>query len=446
MATKTLRQNSYSGFVNKGSALTNDEMDNTLIGLSDDIAAKVSKSGDTMSGLLNFAPATTSRASVNMNSGISPTAPNVGDFWAASGVLYYYYGGAANSLLYTNGVFSGTIANTATINAKTTLLNIQDNTDATKVGKFSTAAIATGTTVTINFPTASGTMATLAGTEAFTNKTIDGSVIGGTTRAAGSFTTLSSNSTTALGATSATSLDSTPIGATTASTGRFTTLTTTGNWVGSGTGLRITGDFSNATVASRMMVQSSTANGSTLFEAIPNGTPTAGTDGGSFVANENSDPANGALGQISVLRGTEVKISSDKRGTGSYLPLKFYAGGAVRHTINTVGQNLFNSAVVETSVAIAASNIDLSLGNYFTKTISGATTFTLSNVPTTGNAIAFSLNLTNAGSATITWWSGIKWAGGAAPTFTASGRDRFVFVSEDGGTTWDAFLVGKAMA
>ena len=96
----------------------------------------------------------------------------------------------------------------------------------------------------------------------------------------------------------------------------------------------------------------------------------------------------------------------------------------------------------ETKVAIAASNIDLTLGNYFTKTISGTTTFTVSNVPTTGTASSFILDLTNGGSATITWWSGMKWAGGTAPTLTASGRDALGFYTYDGGTTWTGLILG----
>ena len=97
----------------------------------------------------------------------------------------------------------------------------------------------------------------------------------------------------------------------------------------------------------------------------------------------------------------------------------------------------------ETKVAMAANDVDLSAGNYFTKTISTTTTLTVSNVPTTGTAISFILDLTNGGAGTITWWSGMKWAGGTAPTLTASGRDVLGFFTHDGGTTWSGFLLGK---
>ena len=100
----------------------------------------------------------------------------------------------------------------------------------------------------------------------------------------------------------------------------------------------------------------------------------------------------------------------------------------------------------ETSAAISASAIDLTAGNYFTKTISGTTTFTISNAASSGTVNSFILQLTNGGSATVNWFSGVKWAGGTAPTLTASGYDELGFFTIDGGTTWQGFVLGKAMA
>lgn len=97
----------------------------------------------------------------------------------------------------------------------------------------------------------------------------------------------------------------------------------------------------------------------------------------------------------------------------------------------------------ETKVAMAANNIDLSAGNVFAKTISGATTLTVSNVPAAGVAATFMLDLTNGGSAAITYWSGVKWAGGTAPTLTAAGRDVLGFYTHDGGTTWTGLVLAK---
>jgi hypothetical protein len=95
----------------------------------------------------------------------------------------------------------------------------------------------------------------------------------------------------------------------------------------------------------------------------------------------------------------------------------------------------------ETRVAVPASNIDLSAGNYFTRTISGTTTLTYSNVPATGTTASFILELTNGGSATVNWFAGVTWAGGTAPTLTAAGVDVLGFYTYDGGTTWRGFVL-----
>lgn len=79
--------------------------------------------------------------------------------------------------------------------------------------------------------------------------------------------------------------------------------------------------------------------------------------------------------------------------------------------------------------------IDLTLGNFVSATIAGATQFTFSNPFPSTNASGFVLELTNGGSATITWPS-VKWPGGTAPTLTATGIDILVFITDDAGTTW----------
>lgn len=97
----------------------------------------------------------------------------------------------------------------------------------------------------------------------------------------------------------------------------------------------------------------------------------------------------------------------------------------------------------EARVAIPSSTIDLSTGNFFTRTISGATTLSVSNVVGSGSVNSFVLELTNAGSAAITWFSGVKWTGGTAPALTASGVDILGFYTHDGGTTWRGMLLSK---
>jgi hypothetical protein len=90
----------------------------------------------------------------------------------------------------------------------------------------------------------------------------------------------------------------------------------------------------------------------------------------------------------------------------------------------------------QTVVAVSALDIDCSSGNYFTKTINGASTFTVSNVPAS-RAYAFTLELTHTSGA-ITWFTGVEWPNGTAPTLTTGKTHLFVFVTDDSGTRWRA--------
>ena len=91
--------------------------------------------------------------------------------------------------------------------------------------------------------------------------------------------------------------------------------------------------------------------------------------------------------------------------------------------------------VTQNSVAVSASAVDCSAGNYFTKTASGALSWTFTNVPAS-RAFAFALALTNGGAGTQTWPAAVVWNGGTAPTLQTSGTDILVFITSDGGTTW----------
>ena len=99
----------------------------------------------------------------------------------------------------------------------------------------------------------------------------------------------------------------------------------------------------------------------------------------------------------------------------------------------------------ETKVAMAAHAVDLSLGNVQTYTLSGNQTLTFTNPPASGSAGSFTLIVTNGASATLTWPTSVDWAGGTAPTLTASGIDILTFTTIDGGTIWYGFLAGADM-
>ena len=117
--------------------------------------------------------------------------------------------------------------------------------------------------------------------------------------------------------------------------------------------------------------------------------------------------------------------------------------GSIAGTNTWASRQTFNAALTEKYSSVAASNIDCAIASVFSRTISGATTLTVSNVAASGNVSSFILELTNGGSAAITWWSGIKWAGGSVPILTSAGTDILGFYTRDGGVTWRASLLAR---
>ena len=111
------------------------------------------------------------------------------------------------------------------------------------------------------------------------------------------------------------------------------TITNTGNTTYSGTGLRVLGDFSNATVTSRLAFQTSTTNGATGAYFLPNGTSTAS----SIQATNNSDPTNASKILIATNGATDVQLVSGINGTGTYLPLTFYNNGTEKARLAVSG-------------------------------------------------------------------------------------------------------------
>lgn len=108
--------------------------------------------------------------------------------------------------------------------------------------------------------------------------------------------------------------------------------TITGDVYLTGSGKRITGDFSNSTVSSRVMFQTSTVNGATGVAAMPNGTGTVAA----INAYNSSDPNNSSIAQLRATA-SAIELISANVGTGTYLPMTFYTGGTERMRIDTSG-------------------------------------------------------------------------------------------------------------
>lgn len=124
---------------------------------------------------------------------------------------------------------------------------------------------------------------------------------------------------------------------------------------------------------------------------------------------------------------TAASTYQTQAGMSSYAPLA---------SPTFTGQPYVNGSYKGNVTAVAALDIDCSLGNYFTKTINGVSTFTVSNVPSSG-AYSFTLELTQTSGA-VTWFAGVEWPKATAPTLTAGKTHLFTFVTDDGGARWRA--------
>lgn len=96
-------------------------------------------------------------------------------------------------------------------------------------------------------------------------------------------------------------------------------------------------------------------------------------------------------------------------------------------------EKLTNKTYQTVDTALASTAIDWSLGNSFSRTLSGNETFTFSN-DTNGQTIVVAIKQTGAGGNTATWPGGILWSGGYAPTLTttANKTDVFTFIKING--------------
>ena len=159
-----------------------------------------------------------------------------------------------------------------------------------------------------------------------------------------------------------------------------------------------------------------------------------------------------SMAQALALKASTASLNALSQSTTDALALKASAD-ALANAVTTLNAAIATKAASTTPTITglrevrlalgAGSQINVAGGNLFTKTVTGATNFTVTNVPAAGTVACFLLDLTNGGSAAVTWWAGCKWSGGVAPLLTAAGRDLLGFVTHDGGVTWTGTRLAK---
>jgi hypothetical protein len=114
------------------------------------------------------------------------------------------------------------------------------------------------------------------------------------------------------------------------------------------------------------------------------------------------------------------------------------------HKMPISGGVLENYTEKLTTLTGTTPTIDLSLGNVFTHSLTGNTTYTISNA-VNGQAHSFTLMITQTATVrTITFPASVKWQGGEIPDLsTASKTYILTFMTVDGGTNWLGMFGGE---
>lgn len=116
-------------------------------------------------------------------------------------------------------------------------------------------------------------------------------------------------------------------------------ISTNNNLTFTGTGNRITGDFSNATVANRVMFQTNVANSGTSVSTLASGTGAYSE----LILYSGSDTTLPVSEAKILSSSTEVAFRSTPRNGATALPMTFYTSSTERMRIDSSGNLMFNS-------------------------------------------------------------------------------------------------------
>lgn len=182
-----------------------------------------------------------------------------------------------------------------------------------------------------------------------------------------------------------------------------------------------------------------------LFITALGGTYLTAANSLSDIASASQGRANLGLGSVATLATTAVLQSANNL---SEIP----NAGTARTNIGAAaasgaqlsnGVSILSGSVNQAPQAVASTSFDLSLTDYFTKSISSNTTFTFANA-VAAKAQSFAVQLTISSSAVPTWPASVKWPGGSAPTL-GNGTHIVGFVTFDG-TNYTGVLAASAVA
>lgn len=155
----------------------------------------------------------------------------------------------------------------------------------------------------------------------------------------------------------------------------------------------------------------------------------------SDLASASVARANLGLGTAATLASTAVfQVANNLSEVASAATARTNLGAAAAASPTITGGMTFSGSSKQNVQAMGALDIDVSTGEFFTKSISANQTFTFSNV-TAAKAQGFLLALTISSSAVPTWPAAVDWPSGSAPSLV-NGTHLLGFITLDGGTTW----------
>lgn len=165
----------------------------------------------------------------------------------------------------------------------------------------------------------------------------------------------------------------------------------------------------------------------------------------SDVASASSARANLGLGTAATLASSALfQVANNLSEVANAATARANIGAAASVSPTITGGMTFSGSVAANVQALGALDIDWSLSEFQTKSISANQVFTFSNI-TSAKAQAVILLLTISSAAVPTWPATVDWAGGVTPTL-GNGEHIVGFLTFDGGTTVKGFVGGLAFS